>query len=323
MNDLIINLIAMAAGIALLVWGADRFVNGAASIARMLNVSPLLIGLTIVALGTSAPEILVSAVAALQGNGGLALGNALGSNITNIGLVLGVSAIVAPITVRSSLLKKEMPLLLMVTLFASYLLWNGQLTQLEGGLLLGGLVAVIAWMGWSAKRSEALALLPDEEPEVLSQKTAIIQFVVGLTTLLLGSRALVWGAVNTASSFGVSDTVIGLTIVALGTSLPELAASLSSAMKGEHDIAIGNVLGSNLFNLLAVLGIAGAIAPTDVDSSVITTDIPLMLGLTGALVVMSVAWSKTRPGRINRGEASLLLSSWVGWQAWTWLQATA
>lgn len=324
MNDLTLNFLAMAAGIGLLVWGADRFVNGAASIARWLNVSPLLIGLTIVALGTSAPEILVSAVAALQGNGGLALGNALGSNITNIGLVLGVSALAAPILVKSSLIKKEFPLLIAVTLFASALLWNGELSQAEGLGLIFGLVLVLAWLGWAAKQSDAslLAIDEDDSPK-LSNKVAILQFIVGLATLLIGSRALVWGAVNTASSFGVSDTVIGLTIVALGTSLPELAASLSSALKGEHDIAIGNVVGSNLFNLLAVLGIAGAISPTAVEPSVISTDLPLMVGLTVALVVMGLAWSKTRPGRINRFEASLLLASWISWQAWTWIGATA
>ncbi|MDD9893263.1 MAG: calcium/sodium antiporter [Gammaproteobacteria bacterium] len=324
MESLAINIAAMIGGIALLVWGADRFVNGAASIARLLNVPALLIGLTIVALGTSAPEILVSAVAATQGNGGLAVGNALGSNITNIGLVLGFSAIVAPITVKSSLLKKEFPLLILVTVCTSWLMWNGTLSQLEGGLLLVGLIGLLAWLGWAAKQGDADQLAIDtDDIEELSRNAAIFQFVIGLATLLIGSRALVWGAVNTASSFGVSDTVIGLTIVALGTSLPELAASLSSALKGEHDLAIGNVVGSNLFNLLAVLGVAGAIQETEIATTVISTDIPLMLLLTAALVVMGMSWSRSRPGRINRFEASLLLASWIGWQAWTWITATA
>ena len=323
MQELLTNLAAMTAGIVLLVWGADRFVNGAASIARLLNVSPLLIGLTIVALGTSAPEILVSAVAAFQGNSGLAVGNALGSNITNIGLVLGVSAIVAPIAVKSSLLRKEFPLLIAVTAFSITLLWNGQLTVAEGWLLLAGLVALLCWLGWASKQQGAEEIAIDtDDVEILPRNTAIVHFVIGLATLLIGSRLLVWGAVNTASSFGVSDTVIGLTIVALGTSLPELAASLSSTMKGEHDIAIGNVVGSNLFNLLAVLGVAGAIAPTGIESSVIQIDLPLMMGLTLALVIMGIGWGKGREGRINRAEASLLLSCWIGWQAWTWITAT-
>lgn len=324
MEPFALNIAAMIAGIALLVWGADRFVNGAASIARLLNVPALLIGLTIVALGTSAPEILVSAVAAVQGNGGLAVGNGLGSNITNVGMVLGFSAIIAPITVKTSLLKKEFPLLVLVSLFSCWLMWDGLLSKADGSSLLGGLVLLLIWLGWAAKQGEADQLAIDtDDIEELSRNAAIIQFVVGLVTLLAGSRALVWGAVNTASSFGVSDTVIGLTIVALGTSLPELAASLGSALKGEHDIAIGNVVGSNLFNLLAVIGIAGVIQPTEIVETVISTDIPLMLVLTAALVVMGMAWSKSRPGRINRFEASLLLASWIGWQAWTWITATA
>jgi cation:H+ antiporter len=324
MESLAINIVAIIGGIILLVWGADRFVNGAASIAQLLNVPTLLIGLTIVALGTSAPEILVSAVAAVQGNGGLAVGNALGSNITNIGLVLGISAIAAPIVVKSSLLRKELPLLIVVSLGASWLLLNGELSQLEGWILIAGLSLLLTWLGWAAKQGDADQLAIDtDDIETLPRNQAIFQFVVGLATLLIGSRALVWGAVNTASSFGVSDTVIGLTIVAFGTSLPELAASMSSALKGEHDIAIGNIVGSNLFNLLAVLGVAGVIQPTEIVNSVITTDIPLMLGLTAALVLMSLSWSKERPGRINRFEASLLLASWLGWQAWTWMSATA
>lgn len=324
MQSITLNIAAMVGGIALLVWGADRFVNGAASIARLLNVPALLIGLTIVALGTSAPEILVSAVAALQGSSGIAVGNALGSNITNIGLVLGFTAVVVPITVKTSLLKKELPLLVVVSLAASWLMLNGELSQQEGWLLLGGLALLLGWLGWAAKQGEADQLAIDtDDIEELSRNAAIVQFILGLTTLLIGSRALVWGAVNTATSFGVSDTVIGLTIVALGTSLPELAASFSSALKGEHDIAIGNVVGSNLFNLLAVLGVAGAIHPTEISATVISTDIPLMVILTAALVLTSIAWSRSRPGRINRFEAGLLLATWIGWQAWTWTTATA
>lgn len=317
-----INITAIIAGTGLLAWGADRFIDGAASIAKTLNVPSLLIGLTLVAMGTSAPEILVSAVAAMQGNTGLAIGNALGSNITNIGLVIGLTAIVVPITVRSRILRNEMPVLAIVSLLAAYLLWDKVLSLTDAYILLAGLVLLLAWLGWTGlKQKDSEITDTSGEHFNLPMGKASLLFVVGMFCLLGGSQLLVWGAVNIATELGVSDTVIGLTIVAFGTSLPELAASLGGALKKEHDIAIGNVVGSNLFNLLAVLGVAGAITPATVDNSVISTDIPVMLCLTAALIVMSLGWK--RQGRINRIEATLLLVGWLGWQAWTWIGAMA
>lgn len=320
--ETLLNIAAIVIGTALLAWGADRFIDGAASIAKTLNVPSLLIGLTLVAMGTSAPEILVSAVAAVQGNTGLAIGNALGSNITNIGLVIGLTAIVVPITVRSKILRNEMPILAIVSLLAAYLLWDKILSLYDAYMLLGGLILLLAWLAWTGIKGEDSELTDSESENFnLPVGKATVLFIIGMICLLGGSQLLVWGAVNIATELGVSDTVIGLTIVAFGTSLPELAASLGGALKKEHDIAIGNVVGSNLFNLLAVLGVAGAITPAAVDDSVISTDIPLMLVLTAALIVMSIGIK--RQGRINRFEASLLLVGWLGWQAWTWTGAMA
>lgn len=312
----------MIVGTGLLAWGADRFIDGAASIAKTLNVPSLLIGLTLVAMGTSAPEILVSAVAALQGNTGLAIGNALGSNITNVGLVIGLTAIIVPITVRSSILRREMPLLAIASLLTAYLLWDKELSLNDAYVLLAGLLLLLCWLGWTGTQQNDTEIAdPTNEHFKLPPRKAIFLFVVGMFCLLAGSQLLVYGAVNIATALGISDTIIGLTIVAFGTSLPELAASLGGVLKKQHDIAIGNVVGSNLFNLFAVLGVAGAIAPASVDDSVISTDIPVMLCLTGALIVMSIGWKGE--GRINRIEASLLLVSWLGWQAWTWTGAMA
>lgn len=317
-----INIAAIVIGTGLLAWGADRFIDGAASIAKSLNVPSLLIGLTLVAMGTSAPEILVSAVAAYQGNTGLAIGNALGSNITNVGLVIGLTALIVPITVRSRILRREMPILAFTSLAAGYLLWDKNLSLNDAYILLAGLVLLLCWLGWTGSQQNQNEIVePSSDNFNLPTRKAIGLFVIGMFCLLAGSQLLVWGAVNIASALGVSDTIIGLTIVAFGTSLPELAASLGSALKKEHDIAIGNVVGSNLFNLLAVLGVAGVIAPANVDASVISIDIPVMLCLTGALIVMSIGWKGE--GRINRIEASLLLVSWLGWQAWTWTGAMA
>ncbi len=226
----------------------------------------MLIGLTIVGLGTSAPEILVSAMASFQGNPGLAIGNALGSNIANIGLILGVTALIVPLTVCSNALRREYPILLAICMLVLVLMLDGELGRLDGVILMASLVLVIVGLARIALRSRTekdpmTSEYEAEMSEALSTKSAIIWFVIGLGLLLFSSRLLVWGAVNIALSFGISDLVIGLTIVALGTSLPELAASITSALKNEHDIAIGNVIGSNIYNLLAVLSVPGVIMP--------------------------------------------------------------
>lgn len=313
-----------ALGLIFLVWGADRFVEGAAATARNLSVSPLLIGMTIVALGTSAPEALVAAQAALQGNTPLAVGNALGSNITNIALVLGVSALVAPIVVRSRIFRTELPMLVGVCLFAAFLLYDQVLQRSDGILLLvgqGAIMCLMFWLSRSGSEDSAAAEFDEEIPSDWSTPKALLWLAVGLTCLLIGARLLVTGAVSIAEGFGISEVVIGLSIVALGTSLPELGASMSSALKGEHDIAIGNVLGSNMFNLLLVLGSAGVLGPAPLPSEVATRDVPVMLALTLALVVMAFGFK--RAGRINRVEAGLLVICFISYQCWLFLAPAA
>ena len=315
---MLMELLAVVAGFALLVWGAERFVAGAASTARLLGVSPLLIGLTIVGFGTSAPEILVSAVASLEGNPGLAIGNAIGSNITNIGLILGVSALIVPLQVHSRMVRRELPILIGLALLAWWLLRDGQLQRADGLVLMIGLAVLVSWIIYAGltSRNGAEPMAAEYDAEIrtdLSMGQSLFWLAAGFGVLLASSQMLVWGAVGVAEFFGVSDLVIGLTIVALGTSLPELAASIASALKNEHDIAIGNVVGSNMFNLLAVLGLPGVLAPTAVGAEVLTRDIPLMVGLTVALLFMAYGF-RGRGGRINRFEGTLLVAVYLGYQ---------
>ncbi len=310
------SLIAIVAGFALLIWGADRFVIGASATARNLGVSPLIIGLTIVGFGTSAPEMLVSAMAAWSGNPHMGIGNALGSNITNIGLVLGLTALIVPLSVRSETLKREFPLLFVVMLIALALLLDGKMSLIDGIILLIGMGALVYWMvalGLRERRdADPMASeYTDEIPAHMPMLKAILWLVLGLIILMASSRMLVWGSVNVAQWFGISDLVIGLTIVAIGTSLPELAASIMSALKGEHDIAVGNVLGSNMFNLLAVLGMPGVIHPATTPAEVLTRDFPTMIGLTVALFVMGYGFLK--PGHITRSEGGLLLLGYLAY----------
>jgi cation:H+ antiporter len=314
---MLLDLLAIFAGFSLLLWGAERFITGAAALARNLGVSPMLIGLTIVGFGTSAPEILVSVMAVLQGNSGLAIGNAIGSNIANIGLILGVTALVVPLTVDSATLRREYPMLLAISLLTLALMWDGSLSLFDGVVLVVALITVLYSMvriGRQSRASDPMeGELESEIPSDLSSSRAAFLFLSGLLVLLIGSRMLVWGAVNIATALGVSDLVIGLTIVALGTSLPELAASIVSALKREHDIAIGNVIGSNIYNLLAVLSIPGLMAPGPFSPDVLSRDLPVMLVLTFALLLMSYGFRG--PGRINRLEAALLLGGFIAYQA--------
>jgi len=311
------EILAIASGFVLLTWSADRFVAGASAIAYNLKVSPLIIGLTIVSLGTSAPEILVSAMASLQDNAGLAIGNALGSNIINTGLILGLTAVIVPLNVHSSIVKRELPVMLLVMLLVLLLLFDGTLGQFDGTVLLCGMAAMLVWMVHMGRRSQSSTdpiseEFADEIPTNLSMGRAVFWLIIGGLILLASSRLLVWGAVEIAQSMGVSDLVIGLTIVALGTSLPELAASLMSALKGEHDIALGNIIGSNIFNLLAVLGLPGLIAPGPISPEVLTRDYPVMISLSIALFAM--AYGLRGPGRITRLEGSILIIAFCSYQ---------
>ena len=317
---MIFYLASIVFGFALLVWSADRFVDGAASTAKHLGMPSLLIGILIVGFGTSAPEMVVSAIAAYEGNPGLALGNAIGSNIVNIALILGITAIVAPIAVNSKIVKKEIPLLLLIVLFTGYLLLDNTLTLFEGVILLAGFFALVLWSVFAAFRSRGDSFEDQMDIElnedIMSLKVGIMWLVFGLILLIASSRLLVWGAVGVANSFGVSDLIIGLTIVALGTSLPELAASVIAARKGEHDIAIGNVVGSNMFNLLAVIGIAVIIAPMNsIPLEVLKRDWIIMLLLTIALFVMAYGF-KGRNGRINRVEGTILILCYAAYNTY-------
>jgi cation:H+ antiporter len=311
--------LAILLGLGLLVWSADRFVDGASATASHFSVPPLLVGMVIVGFGTSAPEMVVSTIAASQGNPGLALGNAWGSNIVNIALILGVTALISPIVVHSLILRKELPILTAVTGLSAWLVWDLDISRLDAWILLFVFAVLMTWSIREGMRGSSDALGDETATEMQAHgmplRRALLWLGVGLLVLIGSSRLLVWGAVTIAQSLGVSDLIIGLTVVAIGTSLPELASCVAAARKGEHDIALGNVLGSNLFNSLAVVGIAGAIAPIAVDPAVITRDLPVMAGLT--LVLFAMGWGfRGRAGRINRVEAGLLVAAYLGYTGW-------
>ena len=279
--------LAILIGLAGLIWSADQFVAGAAATAKNFGMAPIMIGLTIVALGTSAPEIIVSISASLDGSGSLAVGNALGSNLANIGLVLGITALVTPIPIASNMLKREIPLLLIATIGASYCFYNSALSVTDGILMIVALAVIFTILVFSKSHQ------PDAEHEAdvehipeLPQLKAWLLLIVGLLLLVGSSQLLVWGAKFVALELGVSELIIGLTIVAVGTSLPELAATVASAIKGHHDIAIGNVVGSNLFNLLAVTAMPAIIAPTALAPEVFNRDYMAMTGITLLLAGM-------------------------------------
>ena len=308
----------IVAGLTLLIWGADRFVHGAASAASNLGVAPLLVGLTIVAFATSAPEILVSIIAASRGEPGLAFGNAIGSNIVNIGLVLGVTAIVRPIPLESATLRREMPALLAVSLLTVSLFLDTRLSRPDGIVMLTGLVIVMIWLTRLGLRSAANdPIKMDYEAEIpsnVSMKSAIGWLIVGLGTLLVGAEWLVSGSIGVAEALGVSEVVIGITIVAFGTSLPELAVSLVSALKGEYGLAIGNIVGSNIFNLLAVIGVAATIQPAAVHPSVLSLHIFVMVAFT--LVLFAMTYDYDGKAKLSRLEGTALLAAYIAYSSY-------
>ncbi len=315
---MILASLAVLVGVGLLVGSADRFVEGAACTARHFGMPPILIGMVIIGFGTSAPEMVVSGLAAWQGNPGMALGNAYGSNIANIALILGVTAVISPIAVHSQILRKELPILTAVTAVAAWQLWDGEISRAEAWSLLGLFAILIGWsIGqgfWTRTDPLGDEVTHELETRVMSVRAAVAWLLIGLAGLIASSRLLVWGAVEIATGFGVSDLVIGLTIVAIGTSLPELASSIVAARKGEHDIAVGNVVGSNLFNTLAVVGIGGAIHPIEVGPEVLSRDVLVMAALTLSLFL--IAYGFRGPGRINRIEGAALLICYVGYNAY-------
>lgn len=311
---MILEVIAVIAGLALLVWSADCFVDGASSVARIFKMSPLLIGMLIVGFGTSAPEMVVSATAAMNNNPGIALGNGYGSNIANIGLILGITAIISPIRVHSQVLKKELPFLTAATCVSIFLLLDWKLSRMDAIILL---ILFFSFMGWSFRigmknepdslASEVQASNDSDHPDSL--KSSLLKLIGGLLILVLSSRLLVWGAVKVAARAGVNDLLIGLTVVAIGTSLPELASSLAAIRRKENDIAFGNVIGSNLFNTLLVVGIAGVITPFEITSDVLSRDMLTMGILTLSLFFFGYGFRGQ--GSINRLEATFLLSGYL------------
>ena len=320
---MLVAITQLVAGFLLLVWGADRLVAGASAFARNMGVSPLIIGLTIIGIGTSAPELVVSAVATLKGNSGLAVGNAIGSNIANMGLVLGVTAMIYPLRMESTALKREYPMLLLIMLVCFLMALDGEYGFVEGVLLLGGLAAVIVWIiriGLHRPLSDPLAEEFDAEiPKNIPTKTALFWLIVGLIVLPVSSVFLVEGAVTIARYLHVTDTVIGLTIVALGTSLPELATAITAALHKEDDLAIGNIIGSNIFNLLGVLGIAAVLHPVQLMPIILARDFPAMFLITGALYLMASDFRG--PGRIGRRSGSVLLILFVGYFIMVWMSS--
>lgn len=314
--------IAVLIGLAILVWSADLFIDGATTLAHSLGVPSFLVGVVILGLGTSAPEMVVSVLAALEGSPELALGNAYGSNIMNIALVLGTTALINPIVIDKSIVKRHLPLLLVITLLAAWQLRDGQLSQIDGIILLLGLVAVLIFQIVLHLRSSKQedkkagnknnAYSENKGKQAAGVFRGLASLIVGMSILILSSRAIVWGAVELATFWGLSELIIGLTIVAVGTSLPELVASLSAARKGEHDMALGNIIGSNIFNTLGVVGLAAFIAPISADPIILSRDVSAMGLLTLLLVGLCVSAyiSKRSFGRIS---GTILLLFFVGY----------
>ncbi|MDN3526547.1 calcium/sodium antiporter [Halomonas sabkhae] len=311
---MMLPVLAVLAGLVLLMWSAERFVDGAAATSAHLGLSPLLIGMLVIGFGTSAPELVVSVIAAYQGNPGLALGNAYGSNIANIGLILGLVALISPLAVHSSMVRRELPILGSVTLLSALLLLGGVVSRLEGGLLLLILAAFMAFSIRQGAKTTSDALSTDTEESLaqhsMTLRAGLMWTALGLVLLVVSSRLLVWGAVSIAQSFGVSDLIIGLTVVAVGTSLPELASSISALRRREHDLVLGNVVGSNLFNTLGVVGLAALIAPIEVASEVLLRDWSLMMAMTLLMSVFALGW-RGRAGRINRLEGGALMAMYL------------
>lgn len=312
-------ILAVVVGLAILVWSADVFIDGAVALANKLNVPSFLIGVIILGLGTSAPEMIVSMLAALEGSPELALGNAYGSNIVNIALVLGATVLISPIIIRKSIINRDMPLLLLVTAVAAWQLSDGVLSNTDGIVLIVLLVVVLGVQIILSLREGNHEHEGDTVEETAKAEHSMAQglgrLFLGLLVLILSSRAIVWGAIELATLWGLSELIIGLTIVAIGTSLPELVASLSAARKGEHDMALGNIIGSNVFNTLGVVGVAALIAPITPSSIILSRDILAMGLLTLLLFAMCLFAFKTKRA-FGRTSGTTLVLFFVGYTVW-------
>ena len=307
-------IVAVVLGLAILVWSADTFIDGATSLAVRFNMPSFLIGVIILGIGTSAPELVVSALAAFAGSPDLALGNAYGSNIINITLVLGVTALISPILIRSDVIRYDLMLLLAVTALAAIQLVDGNLSRLDGIVLVVALVAVLLIQILLSLRSNKDKV---ELPEQLAAKEQVNVFksfgtlILGLSLLIVSSRAIVWGAVELATLWGMSELLIGLTIVAIGTSLPELVASVAAARRGEHDMALGNVIGSNLFNTLGVVGLAAIIKPMQhIDPQILSRDV-MMVGMVSVLLFILAIIAFKRQGEMKHGSGVVLILTFI------------
>ena len=318
-------IVFLCIGLTLLVWSADRLVYGAAALAKNLGVTPLVIGMTILAMGSSAPEMMVSTTAALDGKTDTAVGNVLGSNIANIALILGITALLKPLSISSDIIRRELPLMMGVTLIAGVLLWDNHLGFFEGVLLVVLFVAFLLTMlriSRNAKATGGDPLVDEQEsdiPDGVSNPKAIMWTLIGLVLLPYAASMLVDSAVTIAKYFGMSDLVIGLTIIAIGTSLPELAASVASLFKGEDDMAVGNIIGSNVFNILAVMGIPGLLNPSTLSPLAMGRDYYVMLGVSVLLVLMALG--KRR--QINRVEGFILLATFIAYQGYLFYNMAA
>jgi len=325
-TTLLLPSIVLLIGLALLVWSSDIFVDGAASVSNHLAISPLIIGVVVLGFGTSMPEIIVSTLAALDNSPGLAIGNAVGSNIANIGMVLGVAALISPIVIKSSILKRELPMLLAISLGAYALVLDGNLGFADGIVLVVALILAVIWMIKANKElnpsdplsSETIQAV-DTLPE-LSMKKSIVFVVGGLLILMVSAKMMVWGAVEIATAFEISEAVIGLTIIAIGTSLPELAAAISAARKNEADLMIGNIIGSNMFNILAVLAVPALLSPSILDSDMLIIDMPVMLGFT--VLMLLFALPRNGIAVINKSKGLLLTIGFVAYLIVLFLRST-
>lgn len=309
--------LAIIAGLLLLIWSADRFVDGAAAVARHFGMPQLLIGIVIIGFGTSAPEMIVSAISAMNNNPGIALGNAYGSNITNIALILGCTALISPLAVNSQVLKLELPILLLITAISAYLIHDGEVSRSDAVILLLIFAIYMGWTVWHGLTQKSDTLVGDLQEHLNTREympliVSIIWVLVGLILLIGSSQLLVWGAVEMAKYFGISDLVIGLTIVAVGTSLPEFASSLVAARKGEVDLAVGNIIGSNLFNTLAVVELAGVISRMHAGQEVFSRDMLVMSALTVLLLIFGFG----KKGEINRLKGLIFLLAYIGYNIW-------
>ncbi len=309
-------------GLAFLVWGAHKMVFGSAALAKNLGVAPMLIGLTVVGFATSAPELLVSATAAIRGATSLAIGNAIGSNIANIGLVIGAAALIHPLTIRSQTLQRELPVMVAVSLIPVFLFLDDYLSRLDGLTLFVLFAAFIYWiirLGLRTSGHDAIeAQYATEIPDSVGQGMAALWIAVGLVVLIIGSNALVWGGQNLALALGISDLLLGVTLVAIGTSLPELTVAIVAARKGLHGLALGTVIGSNVFNMLAVIGIAALIRPATMDHVVLTFHVPVMLAFT--VVFFFIAYNYSGTIRVSRWVGATLLAGFVAYHSYLALQ---